>query len=128
VHLDDDNNFFHFDYYTEANACLELAKNLDKKPRKSIISHIQITRPSEGVKPTLSKITATKKGATSANVPPQKPGIKSDEPQQEPEVEEKEQTFFQKYWYVFAAITILAFISGGSGGAPATAPTGVAAR
>ncbi|RUO96818.1 hypothetical protein BC936DRAFT_141412, partial [Jimgerdemannia flammicorona] len=125
LHLDDASDFFHVDYYTEADACIESAKN--EQLGQNIATQIQITRPSQGIKPTLSRITATKKGAVPANAPPAKAGAKGGESQPESETEEQEQTFFQKYWYIFAAITILAFISGG-GEPPATAPTGVVGR
>ncbi|KAI8147162.1 hypothetical protein BJV82DRAFT_598023 [Fennellomyces sp. T-0311] len=92
IHLDDQKQVYHVDYYAESDACPPPELPIKVQPEFS--SSVIIERPDVGAKPLLGHFGGNKQ--KQAPKPRQQGG---GENMDELPVEE-EKTFFQKYWYL----------------------------
>ncbi|KAI9320598.1 hypothetical protein BX666DRAFT_1875227 [Dichotomocladium elegans] len=79
IHLDDNNQVYHVDYYSQNDACVD------------------VKRPAFGAKPVLGVNSKQKTAQKPASSPVDTKGVMEEAPVEE------EKTFFQKYWYLILA-------------------------
>ncbi|KAI8343961.1 hypothetical protein BC941DRAFT_497345, partial [Chlamydoabsidia padenii] len=94
IHLDDQQQIYHVDYYADTFECDPLTAT---QPTEEFKSKVDIIHATNGVKPVLGQFNGK------AQKP--KPTAKQQRPDDErtEEEEEEEKTFFQKYWYLILA-------------------------
>ncbi|CEI89359.1 hypothetical protein RMCBS344292_03722 [Rhizopus microsporus] len=105
LHLDENNEFYHLDYYSTAKDCDDkLNFPITTKPFKP---HIKVVKAAPGPKPLLGNFDAQTKQQNS-----KKPTVNvNDQAPQGKEAEEK--SFFQKYWpYILFGGMVLMSVGG----------------
>ncbi|OBZ91872.1 ER membrane protein complex subunit 10 [Choanephora cucurbitarum] len=111
LHLDENNQFYHFDYYSTSSICPAIDYPVTTKPFSTTV-HVAKSVPAP--KPLLGHFASQQQKTQS-----KKPVVKvNDEIPQNKEIEEK--SFFQKYWYLILAAGM--FLMSASGGPPPEAP------
>ncbi|KAI8993710.1 hypothetical protein BDB01DRAFT_341117 [Pilobolus umbonatus] len=110
LHLNEDNEYYYFDYYSASDDCAETIQwPVTNKP---FTSYIRVVKPAQGPKPKSGNFASQKKTKPSVQVNDE---IPSDE------VEEK--SFYQKYWlYILGAVMLLITMNGPAPETPSRPP------
>ncbi|KAI8077999.1 uncharacterized protein B0P05DRAFT_587615 [Gilbertella persicaria] len=114
LHLDDNNHFYHFDYYAGSNACPDIEYPVQTQPFSSTI---RVAKAVPGPKPLVGNFAQQKPQQAKSKKPVAQV---NDEIPENKEIEEK--TFFQKYWYLILGGAMLLMSASGAppeGNAPA---------
>ncbi|KAI7906650.1 uncharacterized protein BX663DRAFT_497190 [Cokeromyces recurvatus] len=111
LHLDENNIFYHVDYYASSNDCSEetIKYPITTKPFTSVI---RVVQPIAGPKPLIGHFGGSASQHKKTQSKSKKPtAVINDEIPEHTEIEEK--SFFQKYWYlILAGMFLLTSLAG----------------
>ncbi|KAI9306083.1 hypothetical protein BJ944DRAFT_248504 [Cunninghamella echinulata] len=95
IHLDDNQQVYHVDYYAEGSGCKPVEEAI---LTNAFESNVEVAKVVDGPRPVFGQFNVNKKAGSK---PIKQQGEDKEGDENEEELEEK--TFFQKYWYLILA-------------------------